>query len=79
MKGQFIIETHSDYIIDRVRIEVRDGLIKSDDVSILFFERDGLDVKIHSLRYDEAGNVLGAPPSYGKFFMEEVDKSIGLI
>ena len=75
---QYIIETHSDYIIDRVRMEVRDGKIKESDVSILYFERTGLDVKIHSLRYDKAGNVLDAPPSYGRFFMEEVDKSIGL-
>ena len=75
---QFIIETHSDYIIDRVRMEVRDGLVKPDDVSLLYFEREGFDVKIHSLRYDKAGNVLGAPPSYGKFFMEEVDRAIGL-
>lgn len=75
---QFIIETHSDYITDRVRMEVRDGVIKPDEVSILFFELDGLDVKIHSLRYDKAGNVLDAPPSYGRFFMEEIDKSIGL-
>ena len=75
---QFIIETHSDYIIDRVRMEVRDGLIEPDNVSLLYFERVGLDVKIHSLKYDKEGNVVGAPPSYGKFFMEEVDKSIGL-
>ncbi len=75
---QFIIETHSDYIIDRVRMEVRDGLIEPDNVSVLYFERVGLDVKIYSLRYDKEGNVVGAPPGYGKFFMEEVDRSIGL-
>ena len=75
---QFIIETHSDYIIDRVRMEVRDGLIEPDNVSLLYFEREGFDVKIHSLKYDKAGNVLDAPPSYGRFFMEEVDRAIGL-
>ncbi len=75
---QFIIETHSDFIIDRVRMDVRDGKIKESDVSVLYFERTGLDVKIHSMRYDKAGNVVGAPPGYGKFFMEEVDRSIGL-
>ena len=72
----FIIETHSDYIIDRVRMEVRDGLIKPEDVSILFFERNGLDVKIHSLRYDKEGNVLDAPPGYRKFFLDELNKSL---
>ena len=77
---QIIVETHSDYIIDRVRMDVRDKTtgLKPDDVSILYFERGDLDVKIHSIRLDEMGNVLDAPHSYGKFFMEETRRSLGL-
>ena len=77
---QLIVETHSDYIIDRVRMDVRDNAagLKPEDVSILYFERDDLDVKIHSIRLDEMGNVLDAPHSYGKFFMEETRRSLGL-
>lgn len=77
---QLIVETHSDYIIDRVRMDVRDKTtgLKPDDVSILYFERGDLDVKIHSIRLDEMGNVLDAPHSYGKFFMEETRRSLGL-
>ncbi len=74
---QLVIETHSDYIIDRVRMDVRDGTtgLKPEDVSILYFEPGDLDVKIHSIRIDQAGNVLDAPHSYGKFFMDEVSRS----
>lgn len=77
---QLIIETHSDNLIDRVRMDVRDGevALKPEDVSILFFERDGLDVHIHSLSVDGQGNVLNAPDSYRKFFMEETTRSLGL-
>ena len=77
---QLIVETHSDYIIDRVRMGVRDPdtNLTPDDVSILFFERVGLDVKIHSIRIDDQGNILGAPPSYGQFFINELNRSIGL-
>ena len=79
-RKQLIVETHSDYIIDRVRMDVRDKTtaLKPEDVSILYFERDDLDVKIHSIRLDDMGNVLDAPHSYGKFFMEETRRSIGL-
>ena len=79
-RKQLIVETHSDYIIDRVRMDVRDETtgLKPEDVSILYFERDDLDVKIHSIRLDEMGNVLDAPHSYGKFFMEETRRSLGL-
>ncbi len=79
-KKQLIIETHSDYIIDRVRMDIRDesSSLKPEDVSILFFEPRDLDVRIHSLTFDEEGNVLGTPPGYRQFFMEEVRRSIGL-
>ncbi len=77
---QLVIETHSDYIIDRVRMDVRDGTtgLKPEDVSILYFDPEDLDVRIHSIRIDQAGNVLDAPLSYGKFFMAETRRSIGL-
>ena len=76
---QLIVETHSDHLLDRVRMDVRDGRgrLKPDDVSILYFERNDPDVRIHSLRLDEEGNVLGAPEGYRRFFMEETRRSLG--
>ncbi len=78
LRQQLIVETHSDHILDRVRMDVRDGngSLKPDDVSILFFERKGLDVQIHSLRLDESGNILDAPPDYRRFFMEEQERAL---
>ena len=77
---QLVVETHSDYIIDRVRMEVRDGNseLKPDDVSILYFEQGNLGVRIHSIRLDELGNVIGAPDGYRSFFMQELDRSLKL-
>ena len=75
---QLVVETHSDHLLNRVRMDVRDGVsaLKPDDVSILFFERNDLDVQIHSIRIDEEGNILDAPDSYGNFFMEETARSL---
>ena len=77
---QLIIETHSEYIVDRIRMDIRDGRtdLNPDDVVVLFFERSELDIQIHSLRFDEQGNVLGAPDGYGQFFMDETRRSVGL-
>ncbi len=77
---QLIVETHGDHLIDRVRMDVRDGRkgLKPDQVSILYFERKELEVGIHSLRIDKDGNILNAPPGYRRFFMEETNRSIGL-
>lgn len=75
---QMIIETHSDYLLDRIRMAVRYGTtkLKPDDVSILFFERQGLGVRIHSLRLDEQGSIVNAPLAYRKFFMEEESRRL---
>ena len=77
---QLIVETHSDHLLDRVRMDVRDGTtgLKPYDVSILFFERDDLAVRIHSLGFDRNGNVLNAPTGYRQFFMDETRRSVGL-
>jgi hypothetical protein len=67
-----IIETHSDYLIDRVRMDVRDRKgLDPKDVCILFFERHGLDVVINQLEIDHKGNILGAPSGYRNFFLQE--------
>lgn len=75
---QLIVETHSDNLLDRVRMDVRDGIgnLKPEDVSVLFFERNGLDVRIHSLEIDAEGNILNTPPGYRRFFMEETTRSL---
>ena len=68
---RFVVETHSDYLVDRVRQEVAGGKISGDDVLILFFDRQGAQTKVHSIELDAQGNVLNAPPSYRQFFLEE--------
>ena len=88
--SQLVVETHSDYLIDRVRMDVRDGTadLKPEDVSVLYFERNGLDVTIHSLQFDDDGNphvapdangdIPEMPESYRRFFMEETRRTLGL-
>ena len=77
---QLIVETHSDHMLDRIRMDVRDGVfgLKPEDVSILFFERRNLAVQIFSLRIDDQGNLCDAPQSYRRFFMDEVRRSLRL-
>lgn len=77
---QLIVETHSDHLVDRVRMDIRDRntKLKPEDVSILFFDRKGLNVQIHSIRLDEMGNIDGAPDTYRRFFLEETSRSIGI-
>ena len=75
--SRFLVETHSDYIVDRVRISVRKRLLKPEDVSVLYFEPNGNAVKIHNMTLDEDGNLQGAPAGYRDFFLKETDRLLG--
>ena len=76
---QFIVETHSDYLVDRVRMDIRDGnSIKPDDVVLLYFERKGSEVSIHPITIDAAGNLVGEPDTFRNFFLTEERRLLGL-
>lgn len=69
---RFIVETHSDYLVDRVRMEVRRGeRLKPEDVSVLYFERQKQGVMVHNVELDKQGSVTNPPPGYRKFFLDE--------
>ncbi len=42
---QLFVETHSDHVINGIRVAVKEGLVKPDDVNIAFFERKEHEVK----------------------------------
>ena len=73
----FIVETHSDYMIDRARVEIRKGTIRPEDVSLIYLEPKGNVVKVHNIRFDKMANMQGVPPHYGKFFMKEYRELMG--
>ena len=75
--NRFLVETHTDFFIDRVRINVKQGKVSANDVSILYFEPNDESVKIHNLYLDENGNLDGAPEGYRDFFLKETDRLIG--
>ena len=73
----FVIETHSDYMIDRARIEIRKGNIKPKDVSLIYFEPKGNIVRVHNIGFDKMGNMEGVPPHYRDFFLKESKRLMG--
>ena len=71
---QFIIETHSDFILERLKYEIEQGNIAPDDVGILFFDSEKKGTKIHQIDLGKDGLPINAPASYRRFFLEELDK-----
>lgn len=70
-KNSFVIETHSDYMIDRIRIEIVKGNIKPDDVSLIYFKPVGNIVKTYNIGFDAHANMIDVPPGFRDFFLNE--------
>ena len=66
-----ILETHSQFLIDRVRQEVASGTIHHRDVVILYFDKEGPESRVHAIEIDESGNLTSSPGNFGNFFLEE--------
>ena len=75
---RFVIETHSDHLIDRFRICIMEGDMTPDDLSIVFFERQEDATVLHNISADAEGNLEGAPKCYREFFLEETRRLLGL-
>lgn len=68
---KFMIETHSDHLVDRVRLEVRRGKLPAESVRIVYCERADSQVLTHEIKLDSNGNLIGAPEGYRQFFLNE--------
>ncbi len=70
-KKTVVVETHSDYLVDRLRLEVKRGHLGEKDIKIFFLEKKGNQTQLHALQIDAQGNVLNAPDGYRDFFLRE--------
>lgn len=75
---KFVIETHSDFIVDRIRYSVARGDISPQRISLLFFERKRLENQITQIELDENGDPISAPDSYRSFFVGEQMRLLGI-
>ena len=75
----FVIETHSDYMIDRMRIEIMNGNFNPEEVSLVYLEPKGSSsqVQVHNITFDDQANMIGVPPGYRKFLHGRNTSSAG--
>jgi hypothetical protein len=77
-RGRFVIETHSDYLVDRVRMEMRRGKLRPEDVSFLYFEQQKHGAMIYNLDLDKTGGIANPPVGYRRFFLKEERDLLGV-
>ena len=75
----FVVETHSDYMIDRARIEIRKGTIRPEDVSLIYLEPKGRVVKVHNISFDKMANMEGGAATLWRIFSERNEPAHGFL
>lgn len=55
--AQVIVETHSDHILDGVRLAVAETLLRPEQVALHYFQRDGVDIEIVSPQVGSDGRL----------------------
>ena len=71
MEHRYLIETHSDYLVDRFRLRVRETG-RPTDAQVLFFQRTEEGNVAFPLSIDSKGRYpQDQPPSFRRFFLEE--------
>ena len=75
----FLIETHSDFLIDRFRMRFRNKSRSKPSSQVLFFERMDKRNTVTPLQIDEAGNLpTEQPDAYRRFFVREQMDLLGI-
>jgi len=71
---QLFIETHSDHIINGIRVAVKEGLLDPDEVILHYFDKPKgqKDISISPIRIDKEGNLSDYPDG----FLDEWDNQL---
>lgn len=79
-KNRFIIETHSDYTIDRFRFNLgEDNSVEKPEAQVVFFERENGGTNFRIIPILNDGNYSDEQPeNFRKFFIDEQIKMLGL-
>jgi len=71
-RENYIIETHSEYLLNRIRLAIVKKEIAREDVKIYFFQNYGEDTQTHQLEFTTDGQILNAPEDFFKTYMMDV-------
>lgn len=71
-KKSYIIETHSEYLLNRIRLGVVKDEIKKDDLSVYFLENKKGESQTYKIEFNKSGQILNAPVDFFKTYMIDV-------
>ncbi len=68
----YIIETHSEYLLNKIRLAIVKGELKEEDVNVVFTDNDDNENVVHKINFTPRGQILNAPKNFFKTYMMDV-------
>ena len=69
---KYIVETHSEYLLNKIRLGIVKGEIDENDVKILFIDNQEREAVTHKIKFNKQGQVLNAPENFFKTYMMDI-------
>jgi hypothetical protein len=69
---RYIVETHSEYLLNRIRLDIVQGKLQPSDVSVYYFENSPAGTKTYEIIFTKNGQIKKAPKSFFNTYMMDV-------
>ena len=69
---KYIVETHSEYLLNKIRLGIVKGEIDADDVKVLFIDNQGTEAVTHKITFNKQGQILNAPENFFKTYIMDI-------
>lgn len=68
----YIVETHSEYLINKLRLAIVKGELKKEDIKVYFLENNGDDTDVYDIDFTKTGAIKNAPNSFFETYSMDV-------
>ncbi len=69
---RYIIETHSEYLLNRIRLSIAKEELKPADISVYYFENSADGSETYKIEFCKDGQIKGAPKGFFDTYMMDV-------
>jgi predicted ATPase len=68
----YIVETHSEYLLNRIRLAIVKGQLKEEDVRVYYLSQERDATKLCPVVFSKNGQIVGAPSDFFETYMIDV-------
>lgn len=71
-KKNYVVETHSEYLLNRIRLAIVKGKLQEEDIRVYYLSQEKDASKLYTVRFTKSGQIIGAPQEFFDTYMLDV-------